>query len=654
MKFYIKKMTLWYRDNSEPRTLSFKPNKVNVITGRSGTGKTSLLSIFDYCMLATNANIPESVINESVSWYGLEFRINDKDLLIIRKSPENNKASDEVFFSSDASYPEKIQKNIDIKQVKSVIEKEFGIDENFKILYGGNHLRNGSKISYRYFLLFNTLSEDTIAHGRIYYDFHLYDEDKYKEALERIFYLAIGVDDFGNVLSREKIENLKKEISKIGKRKKAVDREEKLFSKEIINLISRAQQYDLIERKLFTFEDGHQRLKQLISQFRMADYSNNIQRVDELNKQKRVIYRQIRNLERFNNEYEEYKKNLTEDYDSLKPIEYLDENFGQLIQTVEVRTFLHSLKESLQIVKREIGKKKPISVNVKNEVATLKNKLVVIEEELGQLSTDTKDFSDEVHKLMFIGELKSQLEFYEKKWDLDEVSGDISHLEDQIEALQIGIKDTEEKKRLILADMEKLIQSNFNEVGDAMGSYKDFSVFYDVSEKMPKLRRPKTFHIESTVGSKSNYMFLHLVLFLGFHEHFMNLEHSYVPQLLFLDQPSQPYYEDNSSGEKINEITDDDDKSKLLMAFKLLNGFVSKATEVYNTDFQFIMLEHAPKSYWEDNQLDNFHLVEEFRNGNALINKKALPAEGKQEDVGDDIDRGESEAGNGGNPPDDL
>ncbi|MEJ6980618.1 hypothetical protein WG906_09170 [Pedobacter sp. P351] len=215
MKFHINKVILWFKNGAESRELNFLSNKVNVITGGSGTGKTSLLSIFDYCMLSSKANIAEKVINETVSWYGLDFRINDKDFLIARKSPVINIGSDEIYFSSDNTFPEKLAKNNDIKQVKSILEREFGIDENLKIPFGGKHLSAGSKISYRYFLLFNTLSEDTIAHTKNFFDYHLYDRDKYIEALERIFFLAIGVDDVGNVLAKEKIDNLEKELAKI-------------------------------------------------------------------------------------------------------------------------------------------------------------------------------------------------------------------------------------------------------------------------------------------------------------------------------------------------------------------------------------------------------------------------------------------------------
>ena len=63
---------------------------------------------------------------------------------------------------------------------------------------------------------------------------------------------------------------------------------------------------------------------------------------------------------------------------------------------------------------------------------------------------------------------------------------------------------------------------------------------------------------------------------------------------------------------------------KLQNAFKLLNDFITRINTIYNEDFQIIMLEHASPSYWEDINLENFHLVEEFRDGNALIPEEAF------------------------------
>ena len=67
MKFNIEKIILWLK-NGKRREIKFLPNKVNVITGDSNTGKTAILEIIDYCFFASKSKISESMINENISY----------------------------------------------------------------------------------------------------------------------------------------------------------------------------------------------------------------------------------------------------------------------------------------------------------------------------------------------------------------------------------------------------------------------------------------------------------------------------------------------------------------------------------------------------------------------------------------------------------
>lgn len=468
--------------------------------------------------------------------------------------------SKEIYFSSVGELPEIPLANIGFDKIKSIVEQEFSIDENLIVPYGGKKISAGSKISFRYFLLFNTLSEDTIAHTSIFFDYDLHDSEKYKEALNRIFFLALGVDDASNVLVKEKIATLESEIDKIEKKQKAVNKEERLFNEKIIQLLYRAQEYDLIERSLFTPDEAAQRLSDLIVQFRPAQYSNNFKQVEELNKRKRTVWRKIRNLERFDAEYNTYKENLKNDFDSLRPIEYLKSNFDELIPTLEVKIFLSSLEDSLHKIRHEISNKKTISTNVKSEITLLKKELGQIERSLAGLPTNTKDFTDEVGKFIFIGELKTQLAFYKDKWNIPDELPSRSLLDEQIEELNKILKDTNEKRKNILQILETSVQKYFD-LTHSLGVYQKYKVYFDETLKVLKLRAPSEILSSSNIGSKSNYMFLHLCLFLGLHEHFIVQKQPYVPQFLFMDQPSQPYLEKSSINTTTGEISVDDDRS---------------------------------------------------------------------------------------------
>ena len=74
MKLHVKELILWSAEPAfAPVTITFVPNKVNVITGWSETGKSSIVSIVDYCLGSSRCAIPVGPIRDSVAWYGLRI-----------------------------------------------------------------------------------------------------------------------------------------------------------------------------------------------------------------------------------------------------------------------------------------------------------------------------------------------------------------------------------------------------------------------------------------------------------------------------------------------------------------------------------------------------------------------------------------------------
>jgi len=67
MQFYISDLILWPTNRkNEIRTLHFVEDKVNVIHGRSRTGKSSVIAIIDYCLGSSRCNIPVGTIRKKV------------------------------------------------------------------------------------------------------------------------------------------------------------------------------------------------------------------------------------------------------------------------------------------------------------------------------------------------------------------------------------------------------------------------------------------------------------------------------------------------------------------------------------------------------------------------------------------------------------
>ena len=150
-------------------------------------------------------------------------------------------------------------------------------------------------------------------------------------------------------------------------------------------------------------------------------------------------------------------------------------------------------------------------------------------------------------------------------------------------------------------------------VKDALNNYRYHKATFNFKNKKLELRQPNSDHTVNT-GSSSIDMFLHLLMFLGLHKTIMIKNAPNIAPYLIMDQPSKPYYgEDDLDNYK--DITETD-KFKIKTVFKLLDNFIANINKE-KEDFQIIVFEHVPKSIWKD--MPNIHLVEEFRNGNALM-----------------------------------
>lgn len=80
----IAKMIL-YNEFGKKRELSFKLGSLNIITGKSKSGKSAVGEIIEYCLGSNKCNIADGVIREKVSWYGLLLQFNQFQLFIARK-----------------------------------------------------------------------------------------------------------------------------------------------------------------------------------------------------------------------------------------------------------------------------------------------------------------------------------------------------------------------------------------------------------------------------------------------------------------------------------------------------------------------------------------------------------------------------------------
>lgn len=608
MKFNIEKIILWLK-NGKRREIKFLPNKVNVITGDSNTGKTAILEIIDYCFFASKSKISESMINENISWYGLNFNINDKKYTIARKSLINTKVSDEYYFSSIGEIPKSLESNNTSDVIKSLLESEFSINSKVSIPYGSNLIKAGSKISLRYFFLFNTISGNIIENDSgIFFDKQ--DDSRYRDALPRIFDLAVGIETVENILKKEKKVEIQKEINKLLRRSKIVSDKSDTFRAEKESLIKKAKEFSLISNKL-DFDSSIEELKQEISNSEQDDSNDEFR--SELERDYYLLERKIKNLKTFSSEYGLFKKNLISIEDSLKPIEFLKAKDNELIKTSIFEGLMDTYLEELQKIKVSRKNKTPIDKQVIDTIEGYEGKLTLLRDKLAILPQRAESFENDKSKYMLLGEIKAKLDIFSNNDDsiIKTSTSNIEELEGKLNSIEIT--DTTDKKDLTIKLAEEIISEYIESTCKALENYASYKPVFEYKTKSLKLRKAKTSFIEN-VGSSSNHMFLHLFFSLAMQEIAFQNKSPYVAPYLVIDQPSRPYYGEDSTSERIN--IDHSDESKITEAFELLNNFVQTRKE-NGAEFQMIIFEHVPKRIFDG--MDNIHVVEEFRDGNALI-----------------------------------
>src|ERR1700722_2862829 len=93
MSFQLQSIVL-YRADGQPRRVEFRVGQLNIITGASKTGKSSLIQILDYCFGSTRFGVAAGVIRDTVVMYGVTLEMTDgRQILISRPRPSGGRLS---------------------------------------------------------------------------------------------------------------------------------------------------------------------------------------------------------------------------------------------------------------------------------------------------------------------------------------------------------------------------------------------------------------------------------------------------------------------------------------------------------------------------------------------------------------------------------
>ena len=603
MNFYIKKIKLWFSSHSLPKEYTFEKNKVNVVTGDSSTGKSSILRVIDYCLLSRESSIVEDVINENVAWYGLAFHLNGHDYVIARKAPTHGRINSDIYWEEDTdempgdNVPKPSQ-NVSRAELQDFLNKEMHVPV-VKLEEGKQTLIP----TFREMMVLNYLTEDIIATSGTYFDTQLNTDVRLEPFVIKILRLGLGADEQKEQDLQTKIAELEKKI-KTEESYKDRDKTNRVNYENKLNSIkAKAIELGLIQDENITQDRLMTLVKEKIDEFdRLKRSYRKLGELAVLHDRRRELSKTLIDYRNLRREYRiaaNYSKMVE---DSLLPMEYLKSNLNTSLLGEEALALYRSLDDAFRHAKNNPQEVDELPVDFDNNYQALKAEEKDVKRRIDECNHIASAFFDPnvLVKYMTLG-----YELKELKQRPEKYIGDVelNKMRDELEILKKDLAFVHHKNEETAKKYLEDVQSYYVQQVGMSESYRGCEVKFSESWRRLELFKNGEYFPIKNVGSKSNYMFMHLCFYLGLHQYLCSQEKSIVPNFLFIDQPSIPYYGNNRSRSPQAagdlKIHVKDDESRLREAFRLINNFMGQNVGD-NTNFQIILIEHADPDYWED------------------------------------------------------
>ncbi|MCZ9157779.1 DUF3732 domain-containing protein [Escherichia albertii] len=660
MKFMIDSLILWPTNpENELRNISFKKDKISIIHGISGTGKSSIISIIDYCLGASKCAIPVGIIRESVMWFGITVDIQGYKYLIARKTPGNKSVSNEFYLSL---CPEELPLELNATHNNSAFKNKFNqLVQLSDLPQSEDNERPGfdARASYRDMAAFNFLPQHIVANP--YTLFFKADSYQNKERLQRVMPFALGIINREYMIKEKERIDLQKRLDSLHKQqevnKKALagwDFEVDRLWRGCIELgltpSPEGQKKDTdykVDRLIFinkTYLEGN--LSKLLN---TPNYEYTNEQLKILNilgekKQREVdsLRVKIRNYEQLFSKGKDFAQAVRKEQEHIVGFDWLKENLspnGECIACGSKTSVLSAVVNNLEkkVLKINIMSNalfdNPVADkeldNLKKELRNQQDELQNIRKQKLQLENIDKATSDSLNKVyVIIGRIQETLSSLNKVKNTDDIGEKIKEINTQLTPLEQYFK-TSNRENLEYAVYKK-INSLIEKYADKFELDRRGDISLDKKELTLSFKA-STFSKNEylwEVGSGANWMGYHISVFLAFHEFLSHADRSTLPPFSFLviDQPSQVYFPSTDSGENILDQTDKNGDLQItrqddITATRQIFEILSSAIEENDYNFQIIVLEHADKSIWE--KVSNTHESACWKNkGDGLIPKE--------------------------------
>lgn len=598
-----------YSQFGERRDLNFNLDGLNVITGKSSTGKSAIFEIVEYCMGRSSFNIPEGVIKEKISWFAVIYAFEKEEILVAKPAPVNgNSSCSKVMFRrGDIITPpnfDDLKQNADDNYVVDILSDALGIFNNHTNV-DIEHSRNSFKVNIKHTYYYLFLKQGLVTNK----DQLLYrqNEEYQSQAIKDSFPVLFGATDDEQIAKERKLRELERDLKILNKKiRKFKDNDSENYD-QAKKLYIEAQSLDLIKNNF----DEDSSIAEIISVLEsVLKYSNESEKIStepdiekievdlkKLKSKRREILNEISYL-KTNEQYTlGFNHELNEQISRLKSIHIFDCIDGGSFS--KDHDIFESLISELKSLEEELS-----SSNV--EIPYLGGLIDTLENNLLDINRDIEEAQSRLSSLIaLLGEgdntimdqqniVKGRISFFLETAELSSNDSGILNAQKRCEEAIIRLKEEIASEAIgvkldsVLSNISMYLSQYLKESETEFSEYparfdlKNLTIVFDrMGNPIPMNR----------TGSAQNHLSHHVNTYLALHKYAHTVKRP-IPKFFMIDQPSQVYFPSIEGYQELDGSLDnmvDGDIEAVTKFFKKLYDFCKSEIE----DFQIIVTEHA-------------------------------------------------------------
>lgn len=601
-----------YGYNGKVRHLPFALGQVNIITGRSKSGKSVVGDIIDYCLGGDSCNIADGVVRDNVAWYGLLLQFEHERVFVARKNPDKGQQTTGVCY---IDIGEKIEvpdncdfsSNTNVSGIEESLTRRIGISENLNTPpEGQSRLPLAANIRHALYYCFQ--GQDEIAAKNFL--FHHQSDDFITQAIkDTIPYFLGAISEEALALENER-SILKRKLT-LEKRK--LEENRYLMgggSERAISLIGEARQAGLIDAST---QIDYQNYREMYSVLQTAmNWSPSMivsnsgmdrltflqSKLQEIRDEFDEIGISLDNARKFVGETAGYSGEAQHQKMRLESIglfEQLNFNPGkcplcsgtleQPLPSVErIKASIVNLDKSIANVTREQTKLRAFISDLEREREKKQEEIKALEAEIDglyQQESERARLRDiNARRGKVVGRISLWVESVENDTESEKQEQVVKRIEGRIKEIDdiLDRDSVEERKQSALSR----IQEDMTKWAKALQlEHSDNPYRLDLNKVTVVVDKPERPVPLKQLGSGSNWVGVHLIAYFALQRFFVNANRP-VPRFLFLDQPSQVYFPSELDEKQIdwNEVN------------KMYQFIIDRTNEL-NGKLQVIVVDHA-------------------------------------------------------------